>query len=103
MLHDIGKAVSHEEEGPYATLGAEIAKKYGESEKNRQRHCGTTNRSRPFVLNQCSWPPLRRCRPPARGQAEALESYVKRLEKLESLAHARKASKGLPSRQEEFG
>jgi ribonucrease Y len=33
LLHDIGKAVSHEEEGPHAMLGAEIAKKYGESEK----------------------------------------------------------------------
>ena len=31
LLHDIGKAVSHEEEGPHAMLGAEIAKKYGES------------------------------------------------------------------------
>ena len=33
LLHDIGKAVSHEEEGPHAMLGAEIAKKYGESAK----------------------------------------------------------------------
>jgi ribonuclease Y len=33
LLHDIGKAVSHEEEGPHAMLGAEIAKKYGENAK----------------------------------------------------------------------
>ncbi|HET9962335.1 MAG TPA: ribonuclease Y, partial [Nitrospiraceae bacterium] len=33
LLHDIGKAVSHEEEGPHAMLGAEIAKKYGEHPK----------------------------------------------------------------------
>ncbi|MFO0765822.1 MAG: HDIG domain-containing protein [Nitrospiraceae bacterium] len=33
LLHDIGEAVSHEEEGPHAMLGAEIAKKYGEHPK----------------------------------------------------------------------
>jgi ribonuclease Y len=89
LLHDIGKAVSHEEEGPHAMLGAEIAKKYGESEKIVNAIAAHHEQVAPLcpeAVLVAAAEALSAARPGARR--EALESYVKRLEKLESLATA---------------
>ena len=91
LLHDIGKAVSHEEEGPHAMLGAEIAKKYGESEKIVNAIAAHHEQVPPICPESvlvAAAEALSAARPGARR--EALESYVKRLEKLESLAQALK-------------
>ncbi len=91
LLHDIGKAVSHEEEGPHAMLGAEIAKKYGESPQDRQCNRWASRAGGTDLSGEClvaAAEALSAARPGARR--EALESYVKRLEKLESLATGHK-------------
>jgi ribonuclease Y len=91
LLHDIGKAVSHEEEGPHAMLGAEIAKKYGEHPKVVNAiaaHHEQVDPVCPESILVASAEALSAARPGARR--EALESYVKRLEKLESLATVHK-------------
>ena len=91
LLHDIGKAVSHEEEGPHAMLGAEIAKKYGESEKIVNAIAAHHEQVSPLCPESvlvAAAEALSAARPGARR--EALESYVKRLEKLESLATSMK-------------
>jgi ribonucrease Y len=87
LLHDIGKAVSHEEEGPHAMLGAEIAKKYGESEKIVNAIAAHHEQVPPICPESvlvAAAEALSAARPGARR--EALESYVKRLEKLEDIA-----------------
>lgn len=87
LLHDIGKAVDHEVEGPHAIIGAELAKKY--SEANQVIHAiGAHHEEIPpetalAVLVQAS-DTLSGARPGARQ--EMLESYVKRLEDLERIA-----------------
>ncbi len=91
LLHDIGKAVSHEEEGPHAMLGADIAKKYGENEKIVNAIAAHHEQVEPICPESvlvAAAEALSAARPGARR--EALESYVKRLEKLESLATASK-------------
>jgi len=87
LLHDIGKVVSHEEEGTHALLGAEIAKKYGESEQIVNAIAAHHEQVEPICPESvlvAAAEALSAARPGARR--ETLEAYVKRLEKLESLA-----------------
>ncbi len=87
LLHDIGKAIDHETEGSHALIGAEMAKKYGESSlivnAIQSHHEEATPQSLEAVLIQAG-DALSAARPGARR--EILESYIKRLEKLEELA-----------------
>ena len=87
LLHDIGKAVSHEVEGTHAKIGAELAKKYGESDNIAHaieaHHQEVEPRTLLAVLVQAA-DAISATRPGARR--ETLETYVKRLEKLESIA-----------------
>ncbi len=87
LLHDIGKAVDREMEGTHLQLGLEIARKYGESEDVlhaiEAHHFDVEFRTSEAVLVQAA-DAISAARPGARR--EVLESYVKRLEKLEKLA-----------------
>ncbi len=87
LLHDIGKAVDHEVEGPHAAIGADLAKKYGESTKVVHAVAAHHEEIQPetvlAVLVQAA-DTLSGARPGARQ--EMLESYVKRLEDLEKIA-----------------
>ncbi len=87
LLHDLGKAVDHEIEGPHAAIGADLAKKYGESNKVvhsiAAHHEEIEAETVLDVLVQAA-DTLSGARPGARQ--EMLESYVKRLEDLERIA-----------------
>ena len=87
LLHDIGKAVDHEVEGPHALIGADLAKKYNESKEILHAIAAHHEEQRPetalAVLVQAA-DSLSGARPGARK--ELLESYVKRLEDLENIA-----------------
>ncbi|UZP69075.1 ribonuclease Y [Desulfovibrio mangrovi] len=89
LLHDIGKAVDHEVEGPHAIIGADLAKKYGESKEIihaiAAHHEDQPPKSALAVLVQAA-DSLSGARPGARK--ELLENYVKRLEDLEGIATA---------------
>ena len=87
MLHDIGKALTHEVEGSHALIGAEIARRYGESEDVvhaiEAHHNEVEVRTVEAVLTQAA-DAISGGRPGARR--ESLEAYVKRLERLEQIA-----------------
>jgi len=87
LLHDIGKAVDHEVEGPHALIGADLARKHGESAQVihavAAHHEDVPPETVLDVLVQAA-DTLSGARPGARQ--EMLESYVKRLEKLEEIA-----------------
>jgi ribonuclease Y len=87
LLHDIGKAIDHEVEGPHVTIGADIAKRYRESAAVIHAIAAHHGDIDPYtveaVLVQAA-DAISAARPGARR--ETLESYIKRLEKLEKIA-----------------
>ncbi len=87
LLHDVGKAVSHETEGPHALVGGDLARRYGESEAvahaMEAHHQEVEMRTVEAVIVQVA-DSLSGARPGARG--ESLEGYVKRLRDLEAIA-----------------
>jgi len=89
LLHDIGKAVDHEIEGSHATIGADLAKKYGENEEIVHsilaHHEDVETTSLLDVIVQAA-DALSGARPGARR--EMLETYIKRLEELERIANS---------------
>ncbi|MFZ2052789.1 MAG: ribonuclease Y [Candidatus Aminicenantales bacterium] len=89
LLHDIGKAVDKDVEGTHTELSVELVKKYGESDKVAQaiasHHRDVDFPSVEAVLIQAA-DTLSAARPGARR--ELLEAYIKRLEKLEGIAHS---------------
>ncbi|MFG1686229.1 ribonuclease Y [Nonomuraea sp. NPDC049269] len=89
LLHDIGKALTHEVEGSHALIGAEIARRYGEQEDVvhaiEAHHNEVEVRTVEAVLTQAA-DAISGSRPGARR--ESLEAYVKRLERLEEIAQS---------------
>jgi ribonuclease Y len=87
LLHDIGKAVSHEIEGPHALVGGDLARRHGEPEAVAHAMEAHHNEVEPqtveAVIVQAA-DALSGARPGARG--ESLEQYVKRLRELEQIA-----------------
>ncbi|MGH3243674.1 MAG: ribonuclease Y [Spirillospora sp.] len=87
LLHDIGKALTHEVEGSHALIGAEIARRYGEDEDVvhaiEAHHNEVEVRTVEAVITQAA-DAISGSRPGARR--ESLEAYVKRLERLEQIA-----------------
>jgi ribonucrease Y len=88
LLHDIGKAVDHEIEGGHATIGANLAKKYGEADfivnAIGAHHGDCDPKSLLAVLVQAA-DAISATRPGARR--ETFDIYIKRLEKLEGIAN----------------
>jgi ribonuclease Y len=89
LLHDIGKAVDHEVEGPHALIGADLARKYGESSRVvhsiAAHHEDESPRDILPILVQAA-DALAGARPGARR--EMLANYLKRLEDLEAIARS---------------
>jgi ribonuclease Y len=91
LLHDIGKAMTHEIEGPHAQISAQLARKYGESPEAvhaiEAHHYEVQPESVEAILVIAA-DAISASRPGARG--ESLESYIKRLEGLERIASEKK-------------
>ncbi len=87
LLHDIGKSVTHEIEGPHALVGGELARRYGEPEAVAHAMESHHNEVEPQTIEAVivqAADALSGARPGARG--ESLEHYVKRLRDLEHIA-----------------
>ncbi|HEU0023926.1 MAG TPA: ribonuclease Y [Thermoleophilaceae bacterium] len=87
LLHDVGKAVSHETEGPHALVGGELARRWKETEAVAHAMEAHHNEVEPQTVEAVIVQVvdgLSGARPGARG--ESLEQYVKRLHELEEIA-----------------
>jgi ribonuclease Y len=89
LLHDIGKAVDHEVEGPHALIGAELAKRLGRSQRIVHAIAAHHNEEEPQTVE--AWivqaaDALSGGRPGARR--DSVENYIKRLEALEAVANS---------------
>lgn len=89
LLHDLGKAIDHEVEGPHAVIGAELARRYGEKpaivHAIEAHHADTDPNTVLDVLVQAG-DAISASRPGARR--ESAENYIKRLEQLEEIANS---------------
>ena len=89
MLHDLGKSIDHEVEGPHVDIGVDLARKYKESEAvihGIEAHHGDVEpRTVEAIIVQAA-DAISAARPGARR--ETVESYIKRLEKLEEIANS---------------
>jgi ribonuclease Y len=89
LLHDIGKSVSHEIEGPHAVVGAEIAKRYGISEPVVNciaSHHGEVEPQSIEAVIVAAADAISGARPGARR--ESLEAYIKRVTELEEIGNS---------------
>src|SRR5687767_15801505 len=88
LLHDVGKAADHEMEGGHPKIGAELAKRYGETSKEVLHaivgHHDDVTIDHVYTVLVAAADAISAARPGARR--ETLEKYVKRLEELEALA-----------------
>ena len=87
LLHDIGKAVNHEVEGPHAVVGAELIKRYGESEavvNGVASHHNDVTPIGPLGILVSAADAISASRPGARS--ENMTTYLKRMENLEKIA-----------------
>ncbi|MCC6681510.1 MAG: ribonuclease Y [Phycisphaeraceae bacterium] len=94
FLHDIGKALDHEQEGGHPAIGMEFARKYGEKEAVLNAIGGHHNdipATTPYTAIVMAADAISGARPGARR--ETLERYVKRLEQLEQIATSIKGVK----------
>jgi ribonuclease Y len=88
LLHDIGKAVDHQIEGTHAKIGADLARKYNEPQEVIHAIEAHHEESQPlslYAILAVAADAISASRPGARR--ETLETYIKRLEKLESIAN----------------
>lgn len=89
LLHDIGKALDHEQEGSHIQLGVEVAKRYKESEEvihAIHAHHGEIEAKTVVACIVQAADAISAARPGARR--ENIENYIKRLEKLEEIANS---------------
>ena len=88
LLHDLGKSIDQQVEGTHAKLGADLAKKFGESEiviNAIEAHHEEKEATNIYSVLTSAADAVSAARPGARR--ETLETYIKRLEKLESIAN----------------
>ena len=89
LLHDLGKAIDHEVEGPHAVIGADLARRYGEKPHivhAIEAHHGDVDPDSVLAVLVMAADAISASRPGARR--ESAENYIKRLEKLEEISNS---------------